>query len=366
MPTIIESPPALLLQGMPVKFRLASSHGSPENPSRIMCEPVPDFFEVLTRNESNIATFDIREYFKKLLSVSLNYNDAALHTDACKKFNISFYDYGGNPPEAVNPVAVSRDVLMGDVPAWMHHRIDYVNFDLAARLATNPFMSWWPADKAKKVLPDQPEMVYFFASEAGTIDLKVYITFTDGTGADFTADSLTLAANQVGSFPAGYNKLDLASVNTDKKVESYQIRLNSNGPQRNYVVDYKPYRYTRYIFFRTSLAGWEVVACTGEADDKADLKRQTANRIYDVNASGRLHKSDFARESEHKVKVNTGYVPPWHMTWLNDLFETEEAYELLDAVLTPIRITNKSFDSSYRSEQPSSAEIEYERLQFAR
>lgn len=361
MITITSEPPLLNLQGLPLVYKV-SSNMFDEPYFKIMAEPVAGQYELLPLNAADEAVFDLREYFKPELSVELKLA-AHLHANACKPFEVVFHEYYGNPPAQYDNNVSTIVVLLGTVPRWKQAAFNAAYGSFTTWFVTNIFLSWYPAI-AKKLLPTQPELLYFMAPTNGTFSPTVVITYSDGTTANHSpAISISAQIFQVASLPVGYTELGIAAVTPAKTAVSYTVTIG--GKTRSYAVDHTPYRDVRYIIFRNSLGGYDTLACTGEADEATEMQREVAERVYDPEHPGRLNKLPYNIEHTPVVKVNSGWLLPAERDWLNDLLISEDVYELAAGILSPVLIRNTSIDRTKRTYEPGSVELEYEYLSIA-
>ncbi len=364
MITITQTPEAVNLQGLPIVFKTTSNKFD-EPYFKIMAEPVigNNQYDLLKLNRDDEAVFDLREYFKPELSVEFK-TTPHVHANACREFPVRFWEYYGNPPVQVLPdnEQYNINVLLGTVPEWkqLEYRATYANF--AAWRAANVFLSWYPA-QAKRVLPTQPEVLYFLAPTASTFAVNVAILYTDNSVVTYTsAVSIAALQYQVASVPVGYTALAVGAQTPSKKVVQYTVTIA--GKTRTYIVDHTPHINVRYIIFRNSLGGYDVLQCTGEADAQTDMKRKIANRVYDPEASARISRYAYNIEHTEVEKVNTGWLQPGEKRWLNDLLISEDVWEMLGGVMRPVMIRNSNIDRSERNFEPGSVELEYERLTY--
>lgn len=357
------SPPLVSLVGSPFVWKVFSDHSAAF--LKIMAEPIDGVFELLPVDPvTKLAPFELAEYFKPFLSISLITNAPALHPDACKAFYVKFHQYFGNPPAQNDMTGLDRYILMGRIPKWRQAwftSLGYTSYMGWLEVGENIGLSWYPGS-TKKVLPDQPEMMYFIAPAADEYSLSITLTFDDGSSMVHTPDQLlNCALYQVGSFPVGFSQLNLASLSS-KTVVKYVVNLIGTDFSRTYVLDYSVYRDTRYIIFRNSLGGYDTLPCTGEVDESTDIERSIADRVFDVNDLTRLNKRQYNTRTTEVAKVNSGWLDAEEKNWLNDLIESEEVFEVVDGIRQAIMIRNTNLDRSVRSYEPSSVEIEYERL----
>ena len=361
MITITQTPDLVCLQGLPIVFK-ATSNMFDEPFFKIMAEPVAGQRELLKLNSDDEAVFDLREYFKPELSVEFK-QTAFVHENCCRQFMIQFSEYYGNPPVPEATTDESINVLLGTVPKWKQHEFRAVYANFAAWLSANIFLSWYPS-QPKRVLPDQPEVLYFIAPSSATYSPAVVITYSDGTTASHSP-SISIAAQtlEVASLPVGYTALGIAAVNPSKQAVSYTVTIG--GKTRSYLVDHTPYNDVRYIIFRTSLGGYDVLACTGEADALSERTAKIAERVYDQLAPERISRYAYNIELKEVETVNTGWLQANEKRWLNDLMISEDVWEMLNGVLSPVMIRNSDLDRTERNYEPGTVEIEYERLNWA-
>jgi hypothetical protein len=364
MITIIDSPSAVSLQGEPFLWRVQSSLTVAN--LRILAEAVNDQYDVArVNNPLDEVLFELRDYYKSELSSVLNYGAVALHNNVCKDFSISFFEYYGTPAQLGSGTIETRKILMGKIPRWKQFwftQSGYNGIEGWLVVGNHIWLTWYP-EQAKKVLPDQPEVIYFIARGAKTYNLSISIAYSDGTTLVHDPGiAIATAMYQVASIPVGYNKLGIGAVDPNKTVVSYTISFDGNTFPRTYVVDFKSYRDVKYIIFRNTLGGYDVLACTGEADETTEIERDISERVYDMANPIRLNKTVYRIQNTAITKVNTGWLQPNEKEWLNDLFESEEVYELVGAYKQPIMLRNTSFDRSQRSYEPGSVELEYEKL----
>jgi len=369
----IESqPPALSLSGMPILFTLSSDRV--EDFYKILALPFPDDpsagGDFLFRNSENKVTFDLHEYFSRHSEFVLD--DIYVHENHCWPATIEFSEYFGNPPEALNPLEATINILGGSIPRWKEHEFkkNYVSFN-AYHLQEKPFLTWYPR-LLKKVLPEQPERVYFLNRITQAIKLIVGVYFDDLSFALYNPDRQILAYEyQVYSFASGFNNLGLeawAEVNhPGKTITHYYVAVtDAQGVALSesflYQVNNDEYRNLRYIIFQNSLYGFDILPCTGEYDESSEVERMTAERIADVYDPGRLHKMEYDRRYSEIVKVNTGWLTQKEKKWLADLMISKEVYELKDGIMRRILIRTKAIDTTDRQFLPGDLELEYEPL----
>jgi hypothetical protein len=358
---IIQNPPAISLQGLPLIYKLEADRDEPFFKALARVSAT-NAYEAASRNQNNIATFDLRDYFETLLKTSLVLDANHIHPDGCKTFTVRFYEYFGNPPSAQNEISDTPAICIGRVPDWKQLEFDMQNRTFEDYLNVSRLLSWFSLGQTKRVLPDQPELMYVLWPNATFQNIEVTVNFNDETTAPLSIEHMPVQPLTVASFPVGYQALGIGDVNPAKKVVSYEVTIADQT--RTFLVDHKAYRQHRYLIFRNSLGGFDTLACTGEADESTDVERKQSARVYDAENPYRLRKSEFFNEHAELVKVNTGWLSPVEKNWLNDLLISTEVYEVRGFKLKPVLIKNKSIDRSWRIYEPGSIELEYERINF--
>lgn len=342
-------------------FRVKSDRNEPF--LKILANPLPgDFYESYSRDEDDIATFELRQYFENELKSAIQLTGNVIHPDACKLCRVDFYEFFGNPPVASfnERIFDSFYLCIGTVPEWKKLAFDLEFNTFENYLNNTRILSYYPISESKKILPDQKEMMYILWPNSAFQNIEVEVEFMDGTTETDSNPHLQVQPLQVASFSVGYQALDIAAINPEKTVRSYTVSIA--GQSRTFVLDYKSHRQVRYLYFRNSLGGFDTLACTGEADEFTEVERKQSNRVYGVDAPLRYAKSEFYNEHIETVKVNTGWLSPAEKNWLNDLLISKEVYEQRGKKLQKVLIKNKSIDRSWRIYEPGSIEIEFERV----
>ncbi len=375
--SINQSPPIVSLSGSPLRFSIYSDRVAEF--LRILAYPIQynnDIADVLPLDQNNLTHFDLHEYYKGRRSSEYVRDNAFLHLNFCKPASIRFKEYFGNPPDvSATELIYDGHIIDGYIPRWKQNEFRALYSSFYDYLQMNkPYLTWYPRT-IKKMLPEQPERLYFLNTGiAADLKIIVGVYFQDGTFVLHDPErSINTGQYQVISFATGYSALGLktwAEANhPGKKITHYYVSVSRNGYGISepfaYKVDYNDYRNVRYLVFQNSLSGWDTLACTGEYDQTIEIERSIASRIADVSDVNRLHKIEYHREYSQLVKVNTGWLTIGEKEWLTELLISDKVFELLKGQLTPVLIRTKQFDTTDRIFQPGEAEIEYERLFLA-
>jgi hypothetical protein len=134
-----------------------------------------------------------------------------------------------------------------------------------------PFLTWEPV--VKKMLPDQPEYLFFLVPRANvdSFRYRARLTWVDGsTTEELLADRADLRRYEVFCLPAGPAQLDLPSreARAGQLVVSYALDVLDEvgaplSETRTYVLDRRPCPVRRYFLYANSLGGWNTLVCRG-------------------------------------------------------------------------------------------------------
>ena len=143
-----------------------------------------------------------------------------------------------------------------------------------------PFLTWEPAEK--KVLPDQPEFLYFMVPRANLARFyyRARLDWADGTYTDvLLAERGALRRYEVFCLPCGPAQIGLAAREAaqGQAVVRYVIQVvdETYAPlteERTFVPDRRPCPVRRYFLYVNSLGGWNTLVCRGRASKELATK----------------------------------------------------------------------------------------------
>jgi hypothetical protein len=147
-----------------------------------------------------------------------------------------------------------------------------------------PFLTWEPI--TKKVLPDQPEYLYFMVptDSQGPVNfaLRQRLHLVDGTHRDVTIAERTGVAFEIFCLPAGPAQLEVAQQEAaaGQLATRYELSVvDATGAPlsevRTYVLDRRPCPVRRYFLYANSLGGWNTLVCRGRV--ARDLATKTTS-----------------------------------------------------------------------------------------
>jgi hypothetical protein len=147
-----------------------------------------------------------------------------------------------------------------------------------------PFLTWEPT--TKKVLPDQPEYLYFMVPQENVARFRyrMRLAWADGSSTEVQlADRTDLLRYEVFCLPAGPVALDIAAreATAGQLVRSYTLDVLDDAGQplsetRTYVLDRRPCPVRRYFLYANSLGGWNTLVCRGRVNLDVVTKTTTS------------------------------------------------------------------------------------------
>jgi hypothetical protein len=368
---IIQSPPDLLLSKQPVVFVLASN--AAETPLRLgggVTDLAGDSVATLPGRQES---FDFAGYLQGLVKERGKQSDTPeAYQDVPKAVTFTFSEYYGTPPSYHYMDETSAFlVLDGKVPD-SRKKLLYASYSnlLSYLQDTKSCLTWFPAGEPKKVLPGQKEFLNYLqvkSNDPVDLILKISLLFTDNSAVNMNSPFSTVpAVNKFGLvyFPTGYDQLGIESfvaINfPGKEVKRYTVAVFSGGiafsRAYSYLVDCNYYEHPRQLWIRNPFGLWEALLCTGEGETNHELTQETV-ATDEISLPGTIA---WRSEKTDSVKVNTGFLTAGQMTWLADLLDTLEAYELIENVLHPIVFKTVRMQSRHDGTYQYSADIEYE------
>lgn len=145
-----------------------------------------------------------------------------------------------------------------------------------------PFLTWEPNNK--KVLPTQPEYLYFMADSFALASflVQVQVRYANNTTAALTlATVMGVNRFEVFCLPVGYAQLGLLS--GGPAVTGWEVWVSDTAgvaqtERRRYVLDTDYVAKPRYFLYANSLGGVGTFACVGYTKTVLDVKAEEAER----------------------------------------------------------------------------------------
>ncbi|RAJ92207.1 hypothetical protein LX87_05175 [Larkinella arboricola] len=204
------------------------------------------------------------------------------------------------------------------------------------------FLTW--ASNPKTIHPDHPEFLYFltnFSPAPQTLRLYYQVMYRDYT----TEEALASKLDNIFPFttycvPVGPKALGLDR--KEKEFLSYSVWLtNENDGRisevRYYRMDQDYHRNLRHVVFANSLGGFDTLCLTGQAEESVSFSRTISERYngweFLPSYSERvIHSATGVRQ----LVVNTGWLSPEALRYLEDLQLSKELYFVTDRALLPL------------------------------
>lgn len=202
------------------------------------------------------------------------------------------------------------------------------------------FLTWQPDHK--RVLPDQPEYLYFLANQQpapAVLRLRAELTYTDGSMEVVTLFEQTeVTSMSVYCLPVGPIMLGTMR----PSVRQYAVWVSDEGDNRlsdvrTFLIDSTYYPQTRYLLFDNSLGGFDTLALTGRGTEKLSTKRAEAERGTAVDGRATFaERIVTGSESRRELTVHTGYLRPDERTWLVELALAQQVFLVSDRGHIPV------------------------------
>jgi len=369
--TLTKSPPLLILAKQPVSFEAQSDASA--TPLRIKANITGNTDgDSVAADGNKKASFELSDYLQALITE--RYKTAAtpaIYSNVPKPLTFDFTEYTGSPATEGDSLTSGTFYLLDGYVPHSRRKTLYAAYTslLAYLVATKSYLSWWPLNTPKILLPDQKDFLNYlqlYSTSPINFTIEVTLFFTDGSNTDLPApfaDITGLDYMQMVYIPTGYTQLGigayLAANYPNKILDCYTVTLNSGGnlvsPVQQYNVDNAYRENVRYLYIRNAFGFLEILRCTGKGEQTNSFKFEmvrTDGRILPDRLNWKLDRSD-------TVKVNTGNMTAAQMQWLNDM-DFLEAYDLIGGVLRPIVFKDLFLPVVHDTIYQYSGELEYE------
>jgi hypothetical protein len=223
-------------------------------------------------DEAGRTTFEVQELLEPFvapLPPALGQAAVQRQDGAFCRFFLRYFERTADGDGASTTVNTNY-LLRGGLDYWEAAVGTWFNGYQAANL---PFLTWEPT--TKKVLPDQPEYLFFMVPRANVAAFRyrARLTWADGsTTTEVLADRTDLLRYEVFCLPAGPEQLALPSREAlaGQLVVRYTLDVldEAGAPLsevRTYLLDRRPAPVRRYFLYANSLGGWNTLVCRGRA-----------------------------------------------------------------------------------------------------
>lgn len=366
--TIIKSPPVIIAVNMPVVFALQTTKTD-------YCHIVAgldSFVESVEPDNNHKVTFELSDYLKSIPALSFINNLPYVHADACPVQQFIFAERYGAPPANNNQIqSIEYRLLAASVPFWKLDFMGTISDFLTDQ--EGHFLTWYPANKTRKVVTDEMIHLYFLHTNENTRELKLRfsVVFSDETTADYYGSSISVDANQLVQFDASTQVvLDLAD-SSGKTIDKYSVSvvfeensvITSISESRSFKLNYLPFENTRQIVFRNSFGTFDQLLLKGSSSIIGTAEKLTAAQQANYDASPIPDKVVWHAKGRQLLTTETGYLTTEELIWLNELLISKEIYEINGNTQTQLRLVTEKLPQYDDSSYFISAVLEFDVLQ---
>lgn len=204
--------------------------------------------------------------------------------------------------------------------------------------ATNKFLTDQPRFKA--VLENQPEWLYFLATEPLALKAVFTVYYTDNSSA---AKSVNFSSLDIGVFciPCGYLQQQLQTYAGSKTAYKYTVQIQRQDNSGSvcetftYALDKQSYANTQFLIFENAYSGYDTLRTHAEVEQSASSKREINSTAITTDSSSAAGMLTVAENVVTKtLKLRSGYLETEEeYLWLMQLSASRNVYRVLDAVL---------------------------------
>ncbi len=323
--------------------------------------------------------FDLKEYIKNSLSVDFIWPqvDTELFKVHSSGLLEIFYRYAEKYEGTVFKMSDNRDTPITVLPGGVSWRDKafYSEFDSSyfqySENIKKP-LTWQPSEKLTS--KEASERLYFVLDKTHDVDLKVKITYNDGS------DTTQILIDNINSHPkelpqtsyvlyeflTGYlpNNLETYSA---KEILKWEVWLCNNTEDQDwqvqsYILDQQYYFKERHFIFSNSFKCYDTIRATGvfEKESQYDRTLIEVEDYLEYNYTNRQKRHLFIDRTQ-SYKGNIGFVSKATKDWLEELMMSDDVYELKGDLVFPVVIISKKVFQHTDDETLFDLELEYQR-----
>lgn len=297
------------------------------------------------------------------------------HAGLIKEYKLKIqecYTDGNGDPVVTTSWLENRYVVRGKIPKWKWAAFygQYTSF-LDWISTAKAFLTFAPATQRTAV--EQVQKLYlpvWWATQSGEkLNLKVDVTFTDGTTGTFTTaqETAELQRYTIIEFGVGYTLLNLPnwanSNHPGKTIYSYSVTAmagsTARSETRTYIVERNPRIGERQFIFANSVGGYDTLLAIGRSETNSeymyDVVSQQSPGVQALSEKKQLFVND---TDVHTCR--TGYFDAQTAEYLAEFFLSTERYEISGSNLIPLVLRNAKVLRKRDSENEYFAEFDYE------
>lgn len=307
-------------------------------------------FEVLKRNSnleliligsdavepdsSGVASFSIAPFLKTLFLSQLykhDFDGIFYYTQISEGFYYRFfYKYfdGVSIVKSEVDTLYSKTILNTELTDIQYKLYKKNNFSLYKDIIDRKFfLTLQPRQKLISV--NQPERLFFIhASNHDSEELlylKARIIYTNRQSLISTG-SFDNRVTDVLEIKTDYFSLNLNTFDSDSDpIIEYSVWLEDSlnsviSEEFTYIIDRRVFNNERFIIFRNRLGGYDCVRCFGNKSIDFEFEHTIANSV--------LHYQKTSTDATEIHKLNTGYISVDANKYIQEIFESQEVYEI--------------------------------------
>ncbi len=279
--------------------------------------------EAMEPLNDSIVIFDLSDKLQAYLTEDLpDFNQSGTTMKKCqhtiKRYYIVYYERYGEPPVSQSETILNPEKCwlagIGHLELTQYPNSTYVDDVIVPE---QMFLTWDPDNK--RITDVQQEYLFFLYAGSGSLTPRLFVDvyFTDETSqTDIelipALNPNRLDENEITIIPAGYDQLDIGSIDPGKTVLKYSLYLKDStsviSEVRTFYVDFIYSPNTRYFLFMNSFGALQTLRATGEMEKSKEVKKLTSERIADFEPAieTSLIQDDKA-ELRNKFTISTGF-----------------------------------------------------------
>lgn len=282
------------------------------------------------------------------------------------------YTDGNGDPVVTTSWLENRYVVRGKIPKWKWAAFygQYTSF-LDWISTAKAFLTFAPATQRTAV--EQVQKLYlpvWWATQSGEkLNLKVDVTFTDGTTGTFTTaqETAELQRYTIIEFGVGYTLLNLPnwanSNHPGKTIYSYSVTAmagsTARSETRTYIVERNPRIGERQFIFANSVGGYDTLLAVGRSETNSEYMYDVVSQQSPGVQALAEKKQLFVNDTDVHT-CRTGYFDAQTAEYLAEFFLSTERYEISGSNLIPVVLRNAKVLRRRDSENEYFAEFDYE------
>lgn len=317
------------------------------------------FSRYLKPDESSVAEIDISAQLDGFLQKQFDaptYNQTAYSgaTNINKRYYITYCEqYGSTPVPFAQTTSSAVRVIKGGLrkELWPAVASNFRTLWLGVPLSTgySKFLTTRQT-KRRTATKAMPQYLYFCPGAAiANARLRARVDYSNNTNTTTTiGTTMTLGAGLTYCFPAGYDLLNLASIEAGRTPVRFYVYIdNTAGLNKSEVVCCEleePSFYDRFFLYENSLGGWDTLRTSGQAEYGVEVEKEEFQKLLDFDyaaTDGEFSSSEtLFREG---TEVYTGHKNKLEIEDVIDFLNARKYLQVISGKHVPITVDKGSF-----------------------